>query len=104
MMVVSFVVVVFAFFGSSFAHTGRYLLPLVPFAVLAASYGLVLLWRRRLVAVVVGCVVIAATALYALAYHHIYTEPATRVAAPDLIARDCPPGGTGPDGPWGGFL
>ena len=46
-MVVAFVAVVFVYFGSSFAHTGRYLLPLVPFAALAAAYGLVSLGAGR---------------------------------------------------------
>jgi hypothetical protein len=92
--VVSFVLVVFFYFGSSFAHMGRYLLPLVPFAVLAASYGMLLLWRWRPVGVAACVVVIAGTALYALAYHHIYTEPTTRVAATNWIAADVPRGTT----------
>jgi dolichyl-phosphate-mannose-protein mannosyltransferase len=92
--VVSFVLVVFFYFGSSFAHMGRYLLPLVPFAVLAASYGMLLLWRWRPVGVAASVVVIAGTALYALAYHHIYTEPTTRVAATNWIAADVPRGTT----------
>jgi Dolichyl-phosphate-mannose-protein mannosyltransferase len=93
-MVVSFVVVVFAYFGSSFAHTGRYLLPLVPFAVLAASFGLVALRRWRRVALAAGAAVIAGTALYALSYHHIYTQPTTRVAATNWIADHVPRGTT----------
>jgi hypothetical protein len=93
-MLVCFVLVVFVYVGSSFAHTIRYLLPLVPFAIVAASYGLVALARWRAVAVVAGTVVIAATALYALAYHHIYTEPTTRVAATTWIADHVPRGST----------
>jgi hypothetical protein len=93
-MVVGFVVAVFFYFGSSFAHTGRYLLPLVSFAVLAAALGLVSLRGRRRVALAAGAVVIAATALYALAYHHIYTQPTTRVAATNWIASHVPRGTT----------
>jgi hypothetical protein len=89
-MLVAFVLVVFVYFGSSFAHTGRYLLPLVPFTVVAASYGLISLGRWRAVAVPAGAVVVAVTALYALAYHHIYTEPTTRVAATNWIAEHVP--------------
>jgi hypothetical protein len=94
MMIVGFALGVFLYFGSSFAHTGRYLLPLIPFAVLAAAYGLISLWRWRTVAVAAGAAVIAATALYALAYHHIYTEPTTRVAATNWIATHVPRGTT----------
>lgn len=93
-MLVGFVLVVFVYFGSSFAHTGRYLLPLVPFAVVAASYGLISLGRWRAVALPAGAVVVALTALYALAYHHIYTEPTTRVAATNWIAEHVAPGTT----------
>jgi hypothetical protein len=93
-MVVSFVVVGFLYFGSSFGHTGRYLVPLVPFAVLAASYGLVSLGRLRAISVTASAAVIAATALYALAYHHIYTRPTTRMAATDWIAAHVPRGST----------
>jgi hypothetical protein len=95
LMIVAFVIVVFVYFGSSFAHTGRYLLPLVPFAVIAASYGLVSLGRWRHVgAAVAAAVVVVGSALYALAYHHIYTEPNTRVAATNWIASHVPRGST----------
>jgi hypothetical protein len=95
LMIVAFVGVVFVYFGSSFAHTGRYLLPLVPFAVIAASYGLVSLGRWRHVgAAVAAAVVVVGSALYALAYHHIYTEPNTRVAATNWIASHVPRGST----------
>jgi hypothetical protein len=92
LMVVAFVGVVFVYFGSSFAHTGRYLLPLVPFAVLAAAYGLVSLWRWRPAGLAVTVAVVAGTTLYALAYHHIYTQPNTRAAATSWIAEHVPTG------------
>ena len=92
LMVVAFVAVVFVYFGSSFAHTGRYLLPLVPFAALAGAYGLVSLWRWRRAGRAVTAAVIAGSALYALAYHHIYTQPTTRAAATSWIAGHVPPG------------
>ena len=92
LMVVAFVAVVFVYFGSSFAHTGRYLLPLVPFAALAGAYGLVSLWRWRPAGLAVTAAVIAGSALYALAYHHIYTQATTRAAATSWIAAHVPPG------------
>ena len=90
-MLVVFVLLVFFYFGSDFAHTGRYLLPLVPFAVIAAAYGVLALNRTRL-ALPVAAVIVAATALYAVAYHHIYTVPTTRVAASNWIIEHVPPG------------
>jgi dolichyl-phosphate-mannose-protein mannosyltransferase len=101
LMLLVFVLVVFFYFGSKFAHTGRYQLPLVPFAVAAASYGLVLLFRSQpVVLAVVATAVVAATGLYALAYHHIYTRPTTRVAANEWIARHVQPGTTVANEHW----
>jgi hypothetical protein len=95
LMLLSYVLTVFFYFGSKFAHTGRYLLPLVPFAVLIAAYGVVSLLRRHAVALgAAGGALVAATGLYALAYHHIYTTPNTRVAASDWIAGHIPRGTT----------
>jgi hypothetical protein len=95
LMLLSFVLTVFFYFGSKFAHTGRYLLPLVPFAVLAAAYGVVsLLHRRAVVLAVAGGVLVVATGLYALAYRHVYTTPSTRIAASEWITQHVPPGTT----------
>jgi Dolichyl-phosphate-mannose-protein mannosyltransferase len=94
LMIVAFVAAVFVYFGSTFAHSGRYLMPLVPFSVLAASYGLVSLWRWRRLGLAATAVVIAGSALYALAYHHIYTQPSTRVAATNWITDHVPRGST----------
>jgi Dolichyl-phosphate-mannose-protein mannosyltransferase len=93
LMLLSFVLAVFFYFGSKFAHTGRYLLPLVPFAVLAAAYGVVSLLRGR--AVVLACAgsaLVVMTGLYALAYRHVYTTPNTRVAASEWITQHIPAG------------
>src|SRR5207249_3311520 len=95
LMLLSFVLAVFFYFGSKFAHTGRYLLPLVPFAVLAAAWGLVSILRGRpRVLAAVGGVLVAATGAYALAFHHVYTTPSTRIAASDWIGRHVPAGTT----------
>jgi hypothetical protein len=95
LMLLSFVLTVFFYFGSKFAHTGRYLLPLVPFAVLAAACGLVSLLRSRsIVLAVAGGVLVASTALYALAYQHVYRTPNTRIAASEWITKHVPAGTT----------
>jgi hypothetical protein len=95
LMVLSFVLAVFFYFGWKFAHTGRYLLPLVPFAVLAAAYGIVSLLRRRAVVLAAcGGALVVATGLYALAYQHVYATPTTRVVASEWITRNVPRGTT----------
>ena len=92
-MFVSFVGVVFLYFSSRFAHTGRYLLPIVPFLSIAAAFGLVyLLGSHRRLFLGVSLVFVSATALYAVAFHHIYTVPNTRVAASDWITKNVPSG------------
>jgi hypothetical protein len=93
-MLLVFVLVVFGYFGTRFAHSGRYLVPLVPFATVAAAYGLLLLSRTPGLAIPVVAVVVAGTGAYALAYHHIYTRSTTRVAASDWIVQHVPAGST----------
>jgi hypothetical protein len=95
LMLLSFVFTVFFYIGSRFVHSGRYLLPLVPFAVMAAAYGVVSLLRRRaLIVAVAGSVLVVVTGLYALAYRHVYTTPNTRIAASAWITQNVPPGTT----------
>lgn len=92
-MLVVFVLTVFFYVGTYFAHTGRYLLPLIPFAAVAAAY-VVLLLRNSPALLPVAAVLLTASLLYALAYHHIYTQPTTRVAASDWIVQHVPAGST----------
>jgi hypothetical protein len=91
-MLVVYVLVVFFYFGSYFAHTGRYQLPLVPYAAAAAAYAVVWLGRWRYAAAAAGAAVVVVTGLYALAFHGIYTRPTTRAAANEWISRHVPPG------------
>ncbi len=98
-MVSLFVLLVFFYFGSNFEHFGRYLLPLVPLTAITAAYGLLALGRTR-GAMPVALVVVAATGLYALAYHHIYTVKTTRVAATDWIVDHLPAGSTVANENW----
>jgi Dolichyl-phosphate-mannose-protein mannosyltransferase len=93
LMLLAYVLAVFFYFGSLFAHAGRYLLPVVPFACIAAAYGLLaLLGTRPRLLVATGGVVVAATFLYALAFHHIYAHENTRMAASDWIVTHVPAG------------
>src|SRR5207249_9789587 len=65
------------------------------FLPLAAVYALVTLLRGRTAAfLATASLLFAATAVYALSFHHIYTEPNTRVAASDWIVEHVPPGET----------
>jgi hypothetical protein len=93
-MLVVFVLVVFFYMGSRFAHSGRYLVPIAPFLCVAAAYGLVGLGGIRRLLFASAAIVVAATAFYAVAFHHIYTEPSTRMAASDWIVANVPPGST----------
>jgi hypothetical protein len=94
-MLVAFVLVVFFWTASSFAHTGRYLLPIVPFLCVAAAYGLVTLTGSRRPALhAAAAFTVAATGLYALSFEHVYRTRNTRIAASDWIAAHVPPGST----------
>ena len=71
---------------------GRGLVPLAPFAALAAAYGLLRLHRasRGPRFPSRAAVLVASVAVSALAYHHIYTVPTTRVAASNWILEHVP--------------
>jgi len=99
LMLVLFVLLVFFYFASAFGHSGRYLVPIAPFAAVAAAYA-VLAIRRRRASLAVGGVILVGTFLYALAYHHIYTVPTTRVAASDWIVTHVPAGSTTVNEHW----
>ena len=94
-MIVSFVAVVFLYFGSRFAHTGRYLLPVVPFLAIAAAYGVTyLLGAHRRLFFATSLVLVCLTGVYALAFHHIYRAQNTRVAASEWLNQHVPAGET----------
>lgn len=92
-MLLAFVLVTFAQFASRFAHSIRYLLPLVPFLCVGAAYGIIVLHARNgpLARLAAGGVV-AATLLYALAFTAVYRSPNTRVEASAWIQRNVEPG------------
>jgi hypothetical protein len=101
LMLVSFVAIVFFYYGSRFAHTGRYLLPMIPLLAIAAGYGLTyLIGARRRLLFGTSLVIVSLTALYALAFHHIYSVPNTRVAASAWIATNVPEGATIANEAW----
>lgn len=91
LMVLAFVLTVFFYFGTRFVHSGRYLLPVVPLLPIAAAYGLASLTRGRQKLWRAGAILLASTtALYAIAFAHIYTRENTRVAASAWIATRVP--------------
>jgi hypothetical protein len=92
-MVVAFVATVFLRFGTSFVHSGRYLLPLVPLLSVSAAVAVATLSRARpRLGVALSALLVGATALYAIAFVHIYTEPNTRIAASNWIRGSVPAG------------
>lgn len=95
LMLLSFVLVVFLYMSTRFQHMGRYLLPIMPFAAVAAGYGAVVAFggRARLLAAVAAALVLS-TGAYAVAFHNIYSAPNTLVAATDWISETVAPGST----------
>jgi hypothetical protein len=95
LMVTAFVAVTFAYFASRFAHSIRYLLPVVPPLCAGAAYALVALHARRArLATAMGAAVLAATVVYAFAFVSIYRAPNTRIAASEWLLRNVEPGST----------
>ena len=95
LMVVSFVALVFLRFGTPFVHSGRYLLPLVPLMSVCAAVAVVMLTgdRARLRLALSG-VLVALTAIYALAFVQIYERPNTRIEATRWLQANALPGST----------
>ena len=94
-MVASFTITVFAYFGSRFAHTGRYLLPIAPFLAVSAAFAVaVLALRRPRLAALLGAVVLCTTVLWAVAFVQIYRATETRIAATGWLEQHVPPGET----------
>jgi MFS family permease len=91
LMLLVFVVVTFAYFGSRFAHSIRYLVPIVPFLCISAAFAVVALSRRsRGASLAVAAVLIAGTLLYGLSFQQIYRNPHTRVVASEWIQANVP--------------
>jgi hypothetical protein len=93
LMMLAYVTIVFGYVGSLFAHTGRYLLPILPLLAVAAACGLVtMLGAHRRLMLAVGAVVVVATSTYAVAFRHVYAVQNTRMAASDWIVAHVPAG------------
>jgi hypothetical protein len=94
-MLVIFVVGGFLYFASRFAHTGRYLVPIVPLLCVAAAAAVLALDRfGSAVRLTAAAAVLVPTLLYALAFNHVYAETNTRIAASDWIIQNVPAGST----------
>jgi hypothetical protein len=93
-MLVCFVVVVFGYSSTLFQHMGRYLLPIVPLLAAAAAYAVVATFRTGSRWLVPASAVVGFSAAYALAYHHVYRAPSTRIAATEWIAGNVRSGST----------
>jgi hypothetical protein len=92
-MLLAFVLGLFFYIGSRFTNSIRYLLPIVPLLCICAAFALMQLRRwndfvgRATVVAIVG-----GTALYAVAFVHIYRTDHTRIAASAWIADHVPRG------------
>jgi Dolichyl-phosphate-mannose-protein mannosyltransferase len=93
LMLLAFVVVTFAYFGSRFAHSIRYLVPIVPFLCICAAFAVVALYRRsRGATLTVAAALLAGTLLYGASFQQIYRRPHTRVVASEWIYANVPDG------------
>lgn len=91
----AFPLIYFLTAGGTIAPMARYALPLAPaFAVAAGGFSAYLLDRRRwrTAAIVATSVVVATTALYALAYMNIYRSPDARLSASEYLSVNVPKG------------
>jgi len=93
-MLVCFVVVVFAYSSTLFQHMGRYLLPIVPLLAAAAAYAVLATFRTGNRWLVPAAAVVGFSAAYALGYHHVYRTESTRIAATEWIAGNVRAGST----------
>ena len=98
----------FAWQGSQWVKSMRYLLPLYPFMAIFAGWALMAIWDRaksatgaasykrlgRAVAYATPAIVIAGTLLWAIAFTEIYRRPTTRVAASEWIYQNVPTAAT----------
>ena len=92
-ILLTYVVVVFLYVATRFQHMGRYLLPILPLLAVAASYGIVRSFSERPhVLATIGFLVVAMSGAYALAFHQIYAERTTRLAASQWITENVPAG------------
>ncbi len=88
----------FLFMGTRWVKSIRYFLPIYPFLCLFAAWALLELWRRagenrrkRLIPAVLAAVVVAGTALWALAFvRAVYLTDHTRVQATRWILHNIP--------------
>ena len=92
-ILLAYVLIVFLYMSTRFQHMGRYLLPILPLLAVAASYGVIRSFAERpRVLAAVAALVVALSGAYALAFHAIYTERTTRLAASEWITKNVPAG------------
>ena len=93
LMLLVFVALTYGYFASRFAHSIRYLLPIVPFLCIAAAYGVCLLARSRpRLAGAGAALVLVLTLGYALAFESVYRSPNTRMQASTWLLDNVPSG------------
>ena len=77
-----FPIMYFLYVGSWHTKFIRYMMPLLPFLIIAVSYKLTAIEKKlKFVGTIIICFVCVTTALWALSFFHIYTQEQTRITA-----------------------
>lgn len=78
----SFPIFYFLYVGSWYTKFVRYMVPLLPFLIIAVSYKLTAIEKKlKFVGTIIICFVCIITTLWALSFFHIYTQEQTRITA-----------------------
>jgi hypothetical protein len=99
-LLLTFPILYFLYVGAWHTKFIRYMMPLIPFLLIAGSYCLWLIWqkmaatnRAKLGKAIAGTMVVV-TALWGLAFFSIYFQEQTRIAASRWIHQNVPAGST----------
>lgn len=88
-----FPIIYFAYIGSWHTKFTRYMLPILPFLIIFASYGLIFIKNRLgFLGKVIFGLFIMITILWTLAFCSIYIREQTRITASKWIFQNIPPG------------
>ena len=89
----SFPLVYFAYAGSWYTKFIRYMVPIIPFLTIAASWFLFEIWKKsRLIGGFLLSLCFTLTLFWSLAFFSIYTKESTRITASKWIYQNIPPG------------
>lgn len=88
-----FPVIYFIYVGSWYTKFIRFMLPLIPFFILFASFALLTLYKKiKVLGKTVLSLFLIATIIWCLAFFSIYTRPQTRISASHWMYSNIPSG------------